>query len=108
MRQHVRRPETEEQAGNTSAKCQQQAFSKELPHDAPPSSAQCRTYRNFAPAPGRLRQHQVGDVRARQQQKQRHHSQQHAGELPHFLPVLGVRGAANYAPMFILVLWVLF
>ena len=85
---HVKRPARDQQADCATDHRHQQAFRKQLADDPRPARSQSGADGNFLLASRGAREQQVGYVRARDQQNQRHRAEQHqqcAAHVAHYL-----------------------
>ena len=79
----LQRAVRDEQTGGAAEQAEQQALGQQLPDEPLPARAERGADRDFLLTAGRARQQQVRDVRARDQQHERHRSEQHENRQPH-------------------------
>ncbi len=76
MPEEMQRELGESQAGGAAQKAEPEALRQCLSRQPPAAGAQGRAHRHLAAAGGRSRQHQAGDIGARDQPEQGHRAQQ--------------------------------
>ena len=79
------RPRSQQHAERAAGQRHHHALGQQLLHDAPPIGAERAAHRDLALPALRSREHQVGEVRARDQQDERHRAEQHEQRRPDVL-----------------------